>query len=113
LTDQSTLHILQNNPFIPKCSLEHLEHEIRTLWEIIRQNRGRNEQLLARHTSFGNEETTDLDHYLVLKIHPHKLAYFIQLWTQIGNIDRRLHRLWISDQSIYLVKYKLRNHHGQ
>jgi hypothetical protein len=47
---------------------------------------------------------------LVLRIHPHKLAYFIHLWIQVGNIDRRLHKLWISDWNIYLVEYRLRSH---
>jgi hypothetical protein len=62
--------------------------------------------LIARHVTEGREDKFTNEYQIVLEIHPTNLEKFLYFWWKIRNIRREEYRLWISNLSVYLVRYK-------
>jgi hypothetical protein len=62
--------------------------------------------LIARHITDGREDKFTNEYQIVLGIHPTNLEIFLYFWWKIRSISQEEYRLWISDQSVYLVQYK-------
>jgi hypothetical protein len=62
--------------------------------------------LIVRHITKGREGEFTNKYQIVLEIHPTRLETFLYFWRKIRDISREEYRLWISDQSVYLVQYK-------
>jgi hypothetical protein len=73
---------------------------------LILKEKFENGALIARHITDGKEDEFTNEYQIVLEIHPTNLEIFLYFWRKIRNINREEYRLWISDQSIYLVRYK-------
>ena len=113
LTDETTQQLLRETPPQDLIVSGDRRHWIRTLEKAIKESEHREEELITRYTTHGNDEFFGNEHRIAISIHFHKLQQFFDLWRSTRHTNHREYRLWTSALSIYLVEHKPTSQDGQ